>query len=431
MGRPPLFRPVPLAPNEWRALHELLSLGAWTVDEAWDAAPDLDTLYARGLLLTLPTELGPLVTLSRKGRAALGQGERAGPSFSRLVDRTYLRLCLEDHGWQVLREARAENGRALERFPVVRTPLGEVYAAGKLTGGGYSAMGVRGLMERVHGALLTRRERLLVFTPRTSRGQKAAAEYASTLWLFPHRPTFGKEDVGRLGTAREFGEAWEAAPDEGPILTPAMAERWRARGVPDLTLEVLQLTRAGRVERAREALATDGVLAEPQLARHYHLDARDLPDVPFVEDVVRPIHGRASLEVGARFFVASRRMKHIEGPRLSHAAGVTELRHALGIAPSAWKVEARSELGLRLEEPDAVARVNAEPGNAGRVAVEYDSGMYTRTVAWRKARTFADRGFARIVWGVGSDLRAARLRAWMRADVRVVRWWDGDAEGEV
>lgn len=424
-----------LLASDREALERMWREGAWTGEEAWGALPHLDALYRAGLLLTLPTEIGPVVTLSAKGKRAVFGTSDVGPSLTRAMDDAYLRLCLRDHRCTLIEDPPAwVNWTGL---PLALTPFGKALVVGRLSRGGYTALGVRRLLERLNSDLLSRGVVLVVFTPSARRAQDLAVREAHKLRVVPHRPQVPQDDERRSGLSpRAPDEPGEEGPEDrldGPVLTEMGAAALRAQGVPDLTLEVLSRTRAERIERAREALLCDGVLAETQLRRHFGLGPRDLVGAWMVEDIVRPVHGRFALEVPARFYVAARSMRLMDASTLSHRAGTAELRLRLGVAPEAWEVEARGR--LRYEEPDAVwhpeggAGSGSGGGVGGAVAVEYDSGAYTSGVVRRKVRMFRDRGFSGVLWGVPGALRARRLAPLVGGRVEVVRWWERAAPG--
>jgi len=47
----------------------------------------------------------------------------------------------------------------------------------------------------------------------------------------------------------------------------------------------------------------------------------------------------------------------------------------------------------------------------GRVAVEYDTGSYPSKLIEDKLESYKDQGYVRVIWGVASRKRQARLKA--------------------
>lgn len=420
----PGARPGRPSAADLAALRQLHTDGGWTPEEAQCALSTVPALTAEGLILTLHTAMGPLIVLTQAGLAALFGSRAPLPNATKAVDRAYFRLCLRDLGWTLGRAAhagRAQDAQRIERYPLVHTPVGTGYVIARLSGNGCSLSAMRESLDWLRGRLLYERRYLIVLTPSRVRGRRFAAQNPHTLRLITHLPRTVPETRGgtRLRGGTPQGARWgDPARPEGPVVTAENRREYRARGLSDLTLAVLSGRRAERIEWARAALETDLVLSGQQLARHYGLCPEDLEEVPFVEDLVVPVHGHARGERLVRFYLNSSALARRRATQLAHLAGTAELRHQLSVPPGEWTVVQRSRPESR--EPDAYYN-GAEDAH---VAVEYDSGAYSALKVWRKAGAFEDRGFDHIVWGVPSARRAQRLHHELNLDVRVVRWFE-------
>ncbi|GGB73883.1 hypothetical protein [Deinococcus soli (ex Cha et al. 2016)] len=431
---PQIQRPVATA-AERRGLRQIYLSGGLTPAEAWHLFSHLNELQDRDLIHVTRTAMGELIVLTHQGLLAIPEEGFTPRSLTRSIDLAYERLCLAELEWPVLKPAvrhGATGGSGLARYPLVQTPDGDAYVLAQLSRGGVSSLTIRRIAERHRSSLNLTRTSFVIITPSPRKGRQTVRRNRAYM-RYVHCLPLTRDDLppGRLETVREREDLWEDTPlDDAPVLTSVGVERARQRGVPDLTLEILQLARPARIERAKAALACDGVITSGQLERHFGLTDRDFPETPFVEDLVRPVHTRYGLEVTARFFLADARMQRMEVPQLGHRAGTAELRHTLGIAPEQCEVEPRSDgrLVRRAEEPDAIWY--PDPADRSRRwAVEYDTGSYTKTVVEQKRDTFYRR-FERIIWGVPSPRRAQFIRSHIsdssRSDVRVVNWWEAE-----
>lgn len=275
---------------------------------------------AQGFLHTTYTLMGQLIVLTAQGFQSIADGEIVHRSLTRSIDLAYERLCLQALGWTVLRQgirSGPELAAGLSRYPKVQTDQRDAYVIARLSRGGLSASAIHKLALRYRGLLASTNHDLIIVSPSAVRGAKAAHTHRVNLRFIHCLPLTEPGVAGqRFWTGEALGDVWDTPPIQGPAITELQASDLRHQGVPDLTLEILQLTRKDRIERAHEALACDGVITEGQLKRHFALEAEDFPKVPFLEDLAQPIHMRRSLEVSVRFFLASRKLGQAEVPQL-------------------------------------------------------------------------------------------------------------------
>lgn len=428
---PRVTRPVATL-QERQGLRLMYLSGGLTPAEAWETFENLDELHDRDLVHTTRTAMGELIVLTHQGLLAIPEEGFTPRSLTRSIDLAYERLCLAQLEWQVLKPAvrhGASGAAGLSRYPLVQTPEGDAYVLAQLSHGGVSSLTIRRIAERYRSTLNYTRKTFVILSPNARKGLQAVERHRAFM-RFVHCLPLTRDDQppGRLETVREREDLWDDTPlDDAPVLTSVGVTRARRQGIPDLTLEILQLPRQDRIKHAQAALACDGVMTSGQLERYFGLTDRDFPDTPFVEDLVRPVHMRHGFELSTRFFLADPRMGRMEVPQLAHRAGTAELRHQVGIPPEQCEVERRSDGRLRrkTEEPDAIWYPDPTD-RSRRWAVEYDTGSYPKDVIEKKRDTFYRR-FERIVWGVPSARRQQFVRSHIsdssRSEVRVVDWW--------
>lgn len=104
--------------------------------------------------------------------------------------------------------------------------------------------------------------------------------------------------------------------------------------------------------------------------------------------------------------------------RIAHLLGAAQARIDVGAALEDWESDAGA-VG-ETERPDAFWHL---PGG-GTVAVEYDSGAYSREIIRRKVQAFER--FDGVIWACSSDRRRRRLRRELGPlgyQVIAVDWW--------
>ncbi|MBZ9715765.1 hypothetical protein [Deinococcus multiflagellatus] len=420
---PRLNRPA-ATQYERKGLARTYQLGGLTPDEARATFDDVADLMDRGFLHVTYTGMGELIVLTSLGLRAIPDDDLTPRSLSRSVDLAYERLCLAQLDWRVLApgiRTGAERFGGLRRFPRVQTDQRDAYVVAQLSRGGTTSESIHRLAQRFRSTLAATQHDLVILSPSAVRGRQAAEQHRANLRFVHCLPQTEPGQPGqRVWTGEEVGDLWEVPPIQGPAITELQAAELKGAGVPDLTLEILQLVRKDRIERAHEALACDGVMTEGQLKRHFKLEAEDLPAVPFVQDLARPVHMRPNLEVPVRFLLATRTMGQAEVPHLAHRAGAGELRHQYGVPPSACEVvrPSRGTVRRRAEEPDAIW----QRADGGRVAVEFDTGSYVRRVVEEKRDSFRQH-FQGLVWGVVSERRQATVSSWLTQRVDLAQWW--------
>ncbi|BDP43764.1 hypothetical protein DAETH_37330 (plasmid) [Deinococcus aetherius] len=420
--------PITLTDEEKQALHDLyVHYGAWTPEEAEGLLSRRREFLREGLLVEVDTLMGPMTLLGVKGRRAAFETSEGARSLNRQLDWAYLRLSLAQLGWDLIQNPNL--GRGLRQYDrtgllqEVRTEHGIALVGGQLSHGGYSANSLKSVVTRFKSLALTHRFWVIILTPSPTRGQGVAQANRSMLKVVHVLPKFtARTSVVR--TARPRPESADKPLDTGPRITPYMAEKAQSKRshlIPDLSLEILQMTRTERRERALEALSHDGVISTGQLTRHYGPDEHDLAGTRYREVLVRPIHARYGLEVKTRFYTASQKLAGMESYELAHLAGTAELRQQLGVPPGRhWQVDKRGRLPFN--EPDAVY-----DSPYGPVAVEYDNGSYTLSTVQQKLEAFSDRDFKEVVWGVAGERRRATLEQKIKASlarpVLWAEWW--------
>ncbi|GHF64697.1 hypothetical protein HNQ07_004689 [Deinococcus metalli] len=176
-----------------------------------------------------------------------------------------------------------------------------------------------------------------------------------------------------------------------------------------------------RREAFVQALEMDGVLSSQQAWRHYALIPNDLAGVRSTDRTAQPVHSQPGLMVQSRLFVSTARRKSWATTTLTHAAGVAEIRHLLGVGADAdWRIETTVRRGIR-HQPDAV-------WDRGfyLCAVEYDTGSYRTDLIRAKLGAYQDNRMDEVIWGAPSPRRCRNLEALPEfRDFRVLqtRWF--------
>lgn len=427
----PRLKRYPAKPNERQFMSEIYTLGGLTPAEAKEKSQrlfvNLDELFDGGLLHITYTLMGELIVLTAYGLQVIVNDGIIYRSLTRSIDLAYERFCLQNLGWSVLRKAvqsGPELTSGLSRYPRVQTDERDAYIVARLSRGGISADAIHKLAKRYRSTLAATNHDLVIITPHPRRGLHTVNRHGANLRFKHMLPLIQDGELGRrMWTGEDVGDTWETPPIQGPAITELQAAELRHQGVTDLTLEILQLTRQERIERAYEALECDGVITESQLQRHFKLEAEDFPKVPYVEDLARPVHMRHTLEIPVRFYLASRRLKQSEVPQLAHRAGAGELRHLYGIRPDqcAQVHQGTQSLRRNLEEPDAIWYPDAED-RTRRIAVEFDTGSYPRKVIEAKRDAFR-KHYESFVWGVTSKRRKENVASLLTQRVDLAEWW--------
>ncbi|GAA5534126.1 replication-relaxation family protein [Deinococcus aluminii] len=427
--RPPNRQPVPLiTPGEKQHLTKLyMEAGAWTYSEAVSFLGEsrFREMLQDRLLGRQDTEMGPVYHLLARGRlAAFGTADEAA-SLTTQLDLAYLRLSMAERGWRFADKTSPFYQGFDKLFPGLNfreaeTELGRVLLAGKLSGGGYSVDGIERLMRQVKSTALSRNLLFVILTPHARRGQQRAQVHSSALRLIHHLPRVDGSKFTRFNPV----SGHKKDPDPGPILTPAGAQKQRERGViPDLTLDILQLSRKDRIEHAQAAIEVDQVLAEAQLARYYGLSPADLTGRLVTQAILRPSKNRSAHEVQQRVVVADRQVARLDDSNLNHRLTTAQMRLDLGIKadPERWHVEQRN--ALKLEVPDTIYIT----GDGERWAIEADTGQYNMPTILRKLQAFKDQEYAEIIWGTPSSVRVKNLTQKIAHDLRptlkLTQWW--------
>ncbi len=404
------------------AFRQLFRAGAWTPTEATAHLGRYERFIDAGWLTELPTDMGPVVLLRHAGNVLAFGVHATTVSPSKAIDLLYLRLCLDDLGWTLLRPAhrgRASDVDRLERYHLVQTDEGEAYVLARLTAGGYSTSGMKRTVEGLYGQLLFERRKVVLLTPSGVRGRSFEERNEALFRIVQQRPRTTKQGGRRLHGGTAMGERWGVPVDsQGPLIAPGVPGAHDRLGLPDLTRDILSRVRQERVQLAHEALACDLVLSGEQLGRHYGLGPQDLHGVPFVEDLVLPIYNNPNSEQHTRFYLARKTLANHDANHLAHLAGTAEIRHQLGVKAGAWTAEFRG--ALVAEIPDA--EWTQPDGEV--IAVEYDSGAYSMDTVLRKVRSFRKREYQDIVWGTPSKTRVNRLRRDANLDALTTRWFD-------
>ena len=148
-------------------------------------------------------------------------------------------------------------------------------------------------------------------------------------------------------------------------------------------------------------LNVDKALSYGQLYHYYNLT---LADIAVCEHNYKEVfialshHSRMFKRVG---FITLKPYKRLSANALRHLAGVAELRRQLAASRDSWCVERR----FSAETPDALWQ-----SCKGPVAIEFDTGSYSKTVLQKKLSAFSS---LRQIWGSPSPKRVAYLNQLM------------------
>ena len=168
---------------------------------------------------------------------------------------------------------------------------------------------------------------------------------------------------------------------------------------------------------ALKVLRCHRVVTVRQLDRLYGLPARVLSGLPRRTVTVTPVHMRRSLWVDATFVALDEDLLNQDSGELTHLVGTAAMQALLDIPLDQWRV--LPSWHARGNRPDAEYD---HPGGRGLVAVEYDSGTYTRTLVKQKLKDYRDQGYHQTVWGAASALRGKRLKDLGTTTIEVP-WW--------
>ncbi|WP_135230476.1 replication-relaxation family protein [Deinococcus fonticola] len=396
--------------QEREAFRQLLRDGAWTPDETKAALgrKRMLELHEENYLSVTYTAMGLLVLPKAHGRVAATGSCDKPRSFARCINTAYQRLALQRLGWEVILDPARRPPTARDDLTPVQTPEGTVLLTAQFgSGRGCSVEKLESLVTQWRSEALFHNLRVVVLTPNVRRGKRLQERESSWLKL-----------VHCLPLAEAKGRVMYPASDD-PRASEAALHVPTDTALPELTRQILCLSRDARLHHARRALAVDSVMSTQQLRRHYGLEAGDLQDTPYVHALIHPCHGRYGLEVSTRFFLASPRMQYVHHHHLAHRAGLAEMRMQLSVEAdtSVWQTEPRSRLSY--EQPDAIWCTPK-----GSVAVEYDTGSYSMSTIQKKRETFSDRGFAATLWGVPAAKRQQRLQREFGEEVMLAQWFN-------
>lgn len=421
MPRPGPQRRPTINEAQRRWLEQLDAEGARLCDpEKLDPGFSFDNfkdLTQRSMVALMDTVIGPFMVVMAQGRVALHGRASGTMTPQRCIDQAYLRLALQELGWPEpddkhgLREFYPQSTAA-----EVQTPSGPALVFASLQSGGYTSAGIKKICRRLGSTAMFRGFNVVILTPSATRGQQQAQRYLAYLRVIPVVPEISS------GTRMPFRmPASTETQRQEPYFNERLAQEARQRNsprCPPQSVAILCLPRTERMAHALAALQCDGVLTSSQLIRHYGLNVGDLRGQLLRRAVVRPCHGRDATEHNVQFFVRDTKLYRASAHHLAHRAGVAELRRQLGVEPdpAIWRVEARGR--RRTEEPDAYWY-----SESGKIAIEYDTGSYSRQVIERKLSTFRDRGFEDTIWAVPTASRARYMGQFPDANVRQVEWW--------
>ena len=425
---------VPLTDGERQLLHEMyLHLGAWTHREAVTRLGEarFRELLRQGVIGAQNTDIGVMYHLLALGRTSLFHTADQAASLVSQLDQAYVRLCMAEKGWEFTPSTSPFYKGLTSLFPGLHlhfqegnTEFGTSLIGGKVTGNGYSALAIRDLGNRMRSSALSRNFTVVIFTPSPQRGQQAAAPFSNFLKVVPLRPKTGDNSkrFNRLPKRKSPTEP-------GPYLTQAMRksiQEKKGSSMPELTLEILGLSRAERIEAAHLALQKDRFISQAQLRTHFALSIHDLPESLLSYVLLRPTKNAYGKEVSELVLAANRKATRLDDGSMNHLLLTAQMRHNLGHPPDdSWQLP--SQIKRRYEEPDAVRVL--EDGTME--AVEADAGQYKLAVVLRKLASFKDGGYERTHWGCVSPTRVKHLTAKVHRDLmpdfQTVQWWNLDA----
>lgn len=170
-------------------------------------------------------------------------------------------------------------------------------------------------------------------------------------------------------------------------------------------------------DRAIEVLRTDVVITAGQLSRLYGVERRVLTGLPHRTLTVSPVHMRPGLVVDATFYALGQRtLDRLSPGNLSHLAGTAEIRAVLRVPPDRYRVLPRAR---GVQRPDA----EYHDPLGGVIAVEYDSGTYSRGDVAAKLECYRQH-YDGTVWAVCSAVRLERFkRRYLQVQLMQVSWW--------
>lgn len=424
---------VPLTEGERQLLHEMyLHLGAWTHREAITKLGEtrFKELLRQGVIGGQNTDIGVMYHLLALGRTSLFHTADRAASLVSQLDQAYVRLCMTEKKWEFTASTSPFHKGLADLFPGLHlhfqegyTEFGSSLIGGKVTGGGYSSLAIRDLGTRMRSSALSRNFTVVIFTPSTQRGQQAAAPFSNFLKVVPLRPKTGD-------ASKRFNPLpkHKSPTEPGPYLTQAKIKALQAKAsppLPDLTLEILGLAKADRIEAAHLALQKDRFISQAQLRTHFALSIYDLPDSLVSNAILRPNKNAYGMEVSELILAANRKVARLDDGSMNHLLLTAQMRHNLGHPPDdTWQLP--GQIKRRHEEPDAVRVLE----DGSMEAIEADAGEYKLTVGLRKLASFKDGGYERTHWGCISPTRVKNLTAQVHRellpDFQTVQWWNLD-----
>lgn len=161
------------------------------------------------------------------------------------------------------------------------------------------------------------------------------------------------------------------------------------------------------LDRLQEALESDRAVTAAQarsLSRVTTKAARQAGLYVITRTVKE--HCNSNQNHTVRFITHDPKVAKYDGNRLRHLAGTAALRQQLDIHPSRWLSDAGAAAATFV--PDAVWE-----SPAGRVAVEYDAGSYSKETVMAKGLAFAEFEGGQL-WGVASAGRVPFVVAALR-----------------
>jgi len=182
-----------IAPSLVLTLKHVAALTALTRREAAELT-DLPELLHLGLVRVIQTDIGPLVTPTRRARTVLGSA--AGPVYAltRVADLVYMRLAVRHFGWRITRVGKHPYRMAnLKDMTWVQTWAKPQPIAGSVTGGGYKSKSVRRALTLKTGSLLHDATELIVVHPVPRRLTLLGTEKHLTLQVVIFKPELARD----------------------------------------------------------------------------------------------------------------------------------------------------------------------------------------------------------------------------------------------